>query len=714
MITVTKPASVKSSGIQETVSFGIKPEGMSHIFNVLRNQLYSDKILAVMREYSANALDANVEAGNGDIPIVVTLPNMLNLNFKVRDMGFGLSDEDIKEVYAFYGESTKRKSNALIGQLGLGSKSAFAYGDNFVINSFVRGVKNTYNAFIDDSQVGQIAKLNSEKTTEHDGVEIVIGVRREDVHSFEQKAASLFKHFKVKPQILGATIDFKKDPAILSGKDWEVYSASQYAMAVMGNIGYPIEHSSLNWNDEDARILLDYSALAIKFEIGELDVAANRESLQYTKRTIEAIKNKVEKVKKEIVSTISSKCIQSASLFEAKKFYGDVFDYPAFGTESTLYRFSKLIKGIIWRGMKIDNGQITVTYANKAMVNAGDPQVSLRLYSQRYSGGRIKSSDCHNIVCSSSSVLVHNDKRIKAGIVNRVQDLVLNGKKKVYVVSASDADFDRLLQDTGLIRDNFIKMSSLVSTLVGNAPRAKKSGTPLAQTLGAEFTLNVNGSGNYTSVCSRYWDGCDVDLKKDSGVFVEIFRFEYKKDQSFTNPYYLLRDLKLLTAMGITLPKIYGFKPDSAKLAKANKNFIPLVDFVKTEIEKAAKKAGMGETIADYMEYKKHGLDWWKFISFSSRFADKNGLIFNACKQIQKNKITDKVQKFADAASTFGVSLDNFSPSYSGEKLNSEILEKYPAVEFLGELFIYDRANEKKIQAILHYIDNVDKISQQI
>jgi hypothetical protein len=61
----------------KSVSFGIKQDGLAHIFGVLRNQLYSDKILAVIREYSANALDANVEAGS-DKPIVVTAPNSLD------------------------------------------------------------------------------------------------------------------------------------------------------------------------------------------------------------------------------------------------------------------------------------------------------------------------------------------------------------------------------------------------------------------------------------------------------------------------------------------------------------------------------------------------------------------------------------------------------------------------------------------------------------
>ena len=217
MIAIEKTQTVKSSGIKDSVSFGIKADGFAHIFNVLRNQLYSDKILAVIREYSCNAVDANVEAGKSATPISVSLPNRLCSTFKVRDFGNGLTDADIHDIYAFYGESTKRKSNAMIGQLGLGSKSAFAYGDNFVINSFVNGVKNTYNAFIDDSQVGQIAKLGSEATTETNGVEIVISVKDCDYEVFRTKAEGLFKHFKVQPIVKGAAVDLTKSECVLSG-----------------------------------------------------------------------------------------------------------------------------------------------------------------------------------------------------------------------------------------------------------------------------------------------------------------------------------------------------------------------------------------------------------------------------------------------------------------------------------------------------------------
>ena len=133
------PSSLQSHGIQNTVKFGIQASGLAHIFNVLRNQLYSDKVMAVVREYACNAVDAHIDNDVSERPIVVTLPTRLLPEFKVRDFGKALTDFEIQEVYAFYGESTKRQSNEMIGQLGLGSKSAFAYGDNFVINSYIEG-----------------------------------------------------------------------------------------------------------------------------------------------------------------------------------------------------------------------------------------------------------------------------------------------------------------------------------------------------------------------------------------------------------------------------------------------------------------------------------------------------------------------------------------------------------------------------------------------
>ena len=139
MKVIEKKPTVEASGVTTTATFGIKESGVGHIFHILRNQLYSDATTAVIREYATNAADAHVEAGITDRPIEVTLPSRFNLQFKVRDYGKSLSPEEIVDIFAFYGESTKRNTNNQTGMLGIGSKSGFAYGDNFVINSYIDG-----------------------------------------------------------------------------------------------------------------------------------------------------------------------------------------------------------------------------------------------------------------------------------------------------------------------------------------------------------------------------------------------------------------------------------------------------------------------------------------------------------------------------------------------------------------------------------------------
>ena len=130
LTTNTRKARLKQSEDFPSKNFSIKQD--AHIFKVLRSKIYSDKILAVIREYSCNAVDAHVEAETPDKPIKITLPNAMNPHFIVRDFGKGMTDEDIFDIYATYGESTKRNTNSQIGQLGLGCKSGFAYSNSFL------------------------------------------------------------------------------------------------------------------------------------------------------------------------------------------------------------------------------------------------------------------------------------------------------------------------------------------------------------------------------------------------------------------------------------------------------------------------------------------------------------------------------------------------------------------------------------------------------
>jgi len=124
-----------------TGAVGFTIQANAKMFRILSSGLYSNKEKAIIREVSCNAYDANIDAGNGDIPIEVHLPNVLEPYFSIKDSGTGLTPEQMTDIYTQYGNSTKTDDNRMIGALGLGSKSPFSYIDSFTVISVTRKPK---------------------------------------------------------------------------------------------------------------------------------------------------------------------------------------------------------------------------------------------------------------------------------------------------------------------------------------------------------------------------------------------------------------------------------------------------------------------------------------------------------------------------------------------------------------------------------------------
>lgn len=693
MIAIEKTQTVKSSGIKDSVSFGIKADGFAHIFNVLRNQLYSDKILAVIREYSCNAVDANVEAGKSATPISVSLPNRLCSTFKVRDFGNGLTDADIHDIYAFYGESTKRKSNAMIGQLGLGSKSAFAYGDNFVINSFVNGVKNTYNAFIDDSQVGQIAKLGSEATTETNGVEIVISVKDCDYEVFRTKAEGLFKHFKVQPIVKGATVDMMKSECILSGSFWGIYASeftARSALAVMGNIAYPIDFYSLKSTDNNLTKLLSAN-LVIEFEIGELDISASREKLQYTDRAIKAIIAKTDKIFSEMNAKVEEKLKNCETLFQAKKIYSSIFDY-----NSPLHCISGLIKKVSWNKKPLLDSRIAFDY-NDCSSTQASALAHVRSYAKSWRGTKISSNELHSLECSENAVLILNDKGITNGVTNRVYDLINTKGKRPVVFSIKDKSFFAKynLDET----KDFILLSSLPVHSFASSGGVSAVKSPKHSS--KEFIFDVTKT-SWASTRSHFWIQESVDIANDSGVYVEIENFDFKTTSGFTHPQNLSSYIKNLQSLGVTAPKIYGFKKHVMDKVKKNAKFIPLSKYIKDTLENFAKTNKLSQNLADRQGYNKFKADWW---NLSSVTFDANSPLAVALKKIKfcQDKVNEtKLQVILNAFAFFAVEIEQVKPTYELDKVNEEILKMYSMFNLCNWYSVTENKN--------HFVEYVEKV----
>jgi hypothetical protein len=240
-----KATPVEINGGSAQSNFSIALNGKA--FRVLSDTLYQNKIGSIVRELSCNAHDAHVMAGKANVPFVVHLPDAFEPWFSVQDQGVGLSDEDISSVFTVYFQSTKEQSNDTIGAFGLGAKTPFSYTDQFTVSSVKNNIRSIYNAFINEQGIPNIVKMFSEETTDGNGVEIKMSVKREDYNRFATEVGTQLKYFKVKPLLENTTATgFAAEPNYLFNtpnvsieSDISTYSSSIYV--VQGNVGYPLD-----------------------------------------------------------------------------------------------------------------------------------------------------------------------------------------------------------------------------------------------------------------------------------------------------------------------------------------------------------------------------------------------------------------------------------------------------------------------------------------
>lgn len=286
------------SNVGQIGEFKIKSN--SKAFQILSSGLYSNKIRAIIRELSCNAVDSHVAAGDPGLPISIHLPNSFEPYFSVRDFGIGLNHDQVTNIYTTYFESTKTDSNDYIGALGLGSKSPFSYTDNFTVTAIKDGFQRIYSAFINASGSPSIALMTESKTDEHNGVEVKLAVNNmHDFSKFTQEASHVFTYFKVKPNVIGTYTDVKIEYDtidLVPGVNIRKVVGSSYnecnSIAIMGNIAYPIQIPNIKQVlGENAKYLKE--PLDLYFNIGELDIQASREGLSYIPETIEAINKKL-------------------------------------------------------------------------------------------------------------------------------------------------------------------------------------------------------------------------------------------------------------------------------------------------------------------------------------------------------------------------------------------------------------------------------------
>ncbi len=322
MIITTESTATNNSGFTST-SFSMKQS--AHAFKILTTSLYTNKERAVLREYFANAYDANVAAGSTD-PVRIQLPTQLEPNLVISDNGTGMDVNQLTRLYTTFFESSKQSSNDAIGGFGIGSKSGFALSETFTVTSVKDNQSTTIVAYIDGG-IPKLVTTDKSYTDSPNGTTVTIPISSKGVQQrLADEAYSLFTYVPIQPIItLGSTSHFKLKANALSTAYNNCYIVDGYGYGydylcnvISGVFSYQLPESLLTrietlGGSTYASLKKDLSAYrfskAFMFvtPVGTLELSPSRETIEDTLANAQVILDLFYSTANQVIADIKQK-----------------------------------------------------------------------------------------------------------------------------------------------------------------------------------------------------------------------------------------------------------------------------------------------------------------------------------------------------------------------------------------------------------------------
>lgn len=630
-------------------------------FSILTSGIYKNKIKAVIREYSTNALDSHIEAGNLN-PFEVHLPTEKECYFYVRDYGTGLDEEQFKNVFFRFFESTKDKSNEYNGTMGLGSKVFFSYNTkSFTVESWKNGFHYIYSCVIDQSGLPSYSQLLKEYSQDPEGIKVQASVDPKDIEEFEENAIDVYNFFERKPKFIGHQIelnDIYKDKK----EHYSIRKVSYYgdrgSYAVMGNVAYPIEN---NYNLNKHSNLIN-SNLLLFFDIGELTFTPSRESLEYTDYTIKNLKSKFENVLEEINNDIVGQINNVKTEFAAVKQFNSLYSI-----------YSSNVKGLVkpdklvWKGKTLNTEPI-------------DIPVILFSFNR-------KSGYFENKMPIKDYEYVIND--LKTGSITRSVELRDSKTKCVYLIQEKDLSKIELTYNDS----DFIKASSLPKPIRNVKKRSSLSS--FSEMLNERFLTDAwkpidikDAKSKYYVVRKGYRPIYNGNISKPQNVYV------YARKAGFTDPIYGVSQRQEKAIIDLGFINIYNAIADSKKtiIEELDKQKDLIIELFTYNSFLKSNDQFIKHLKNVHKKYCLTNKDLISIIDLSNNFDSKT-----------HNKIVDKIHSLYTIGEQYEVKLNN-----NLIKNHNDVIAKYPMLtKNMGYYYNFS------VEDIYYYISGVDYINSQ-
>lgn len=295
---------------QDILTREVKINANAKAFQLLFGQIYPDIKRAIVRELFANAWDSQKTAGNLDKPIDVHIPTSWEPSFSIRDYGTGMSPKTIEKVYCHLFESTKDSMNDQVGMFGIGSKTPLGYTNTFSVTSYYNQMMYVYNVFVDDDGKPQLALKVEQPTSQPSGIFVSLGVKEQDINSFEKYALALVSTIRT-PVNINKSDKKSRYTTLLSGENWEITKGLDEMLYIrMGCILYKVEyHHSIVRSKSIAKLMHSNYSIIIDCDIGDVDITGSREDIIYNEKAGKLLEERGNQLKEQL-PVISAAIIQ--------------------------------------------------------------------------------------------------------------------------------------------------------------------------------------------------------------------------------------------------------------------------------------------------------------------------------------------------------------------------------------------------------------------